>query len=387
LIPDFPEFWQFPLGDELVVARPDVQGLFLLNGTASVVWEEYGSGAPLAEIAHPFSGLYSVPEAVARRDIEATLANWSEGLLSSTFRGSPAHEEGLSRLRSLESSTQAVAIDCVLNGRGFRVWLEPGDLVEEIAPRLDKIAVPRLPADSLYLSFALVNGEDRVFVFRDGLCIAEEEKTAAARAILLQEITSHCDPGRETKAILHAGACGTATDCVILAGASHAGKSTLCAALMGRGFYCYSDDSAVLDREFRVGGMPFPVMVREESWPVLESRVASFVERAPILQRWGFNVRFLPSNLPGSSSPSAPARALMFVEYRPGSAAKLEPLSAFEALLGLQQSGFWVEHNRESIGRFLAWIQRLGRYKLTYSRIDDACDAVAGLLADNGCEY
>jgi hypothetical protein len=382
LIPDFPEFWQFPLGDELVVARPDVQGLFLLNGTASVVWEEYRRGAPPAEIAQTFSALYGVPESMARRDIEAALAHWSEGLLSSPPAGSPARAEGLSRLRDLESSSQAVAIDCVLNGRGFRVLLEPGDLVEEIAPRLDKIAVPRLSsADSPFLTFALVNGEDRVFVFRDGTCIAEEEKTAAARAILLQEMTSHCDPGRETKAILHAGACGTAADCVILAGASHAGKSTLCAALMGRGLYCYSDDSAVLDREFRVSGMPFPVMVREESWAVLESRVYSFAERAPIQQRWGFNVRFLPSNLPGSSSPSAPVRALIFVEYRPGSAAKLEPLSAFEALLGLQQSGFWVEHNRESIARFLAWIQRLGRYKLIYSQIDEACDAVAGLLA------
>src|SRR5262249_25017974 len=155
-------------------------------------------------------------------------------------------------------------------------------------------------------------GIDRVFVFLDGLCIAQEEKTAGARAILLQEMTRLCEGDRHMQAILHAGACGPGSGCVLLAGASHAGKSTLCAALMAQGLYCYSDDSAVIDRAFRVAGMPFPLMLRKPSWPTLKSRFPG-IERIGVHRRLGVDTIFLPSNLPDNSSPSSPIKALVFV--------------------------------------------------------------------------
>src|SRR5579863_8935414 len=262
---DVSEVWQFPLEDELVLARHDVHGLFLLNGTARFLWEEFSRRAALAEVVQNFAARYGVPQALASRDIAATLSSWSQGLLSPALANGRPRAAYSSVFHGFEGNAAAVEIDCVLNGLGFRVLLEAGDLVEEIAPRLVQIAVSRLPPDLPVLTFALMNGEDRVFVFRDGVCFAEEEKTSGARAILLQEMTVHCDPDRETKVIVHAGACGTDSDCVILAGASHAGKSTLCAALMALGYYCYSDDSVVLDRQFKVSGMPFPLTLRESS--------------------------------------------------------------------------------------------------------------------------
>ena len=235
---------------------------------------------------------------MARRDIEAVLAQWSAGILAPGQTHNPS-DSGVSTrdFRTLDGRQDAVRFDCVLNGRGFRVVLDPGDLVEEIGPRLARVCIPVLPAGAPVSTFTLANGSDRVFVFRDGVCIAQEEKTAGARAILLQEMTRLCDARRGLQAILHAGACGTSAACVLLAGASHAGKSTLCAALMAHGFYCYSDDSAVIDRAFRVAGMPFPLMLRQSSWSVLESRLAS-LERVGIHRRAGDEVCFLPSNLP-----------------------------------------------------------------------------------------
>jgi hypothetical protein len=364
-----------------VVARNDIQGLFLLNGTARFVWEALTGGAASADIAQDFAAQYGLPETLARRDVEATLTNWSRDLLSSSARNGTPHVESSSVLARFESSGAVIEMNCVLNGHGFRVLMESGDLVEEIAPRLARAVVPHLPPGAPFITFALANGDDRIFVFRDGVCIAEEEKTSAARAILLQEITSHCDPDRETRAIIHAGACGTASGCVILAGPSHAGKSTLCAALMAGGFFCYSEDSAVLDRQFKVSGMPFPLMLRESSWPILDSRFASFMEGACIQERWGCKVRFLPSNLPANDSPAVVPGALVFVDYQPSVATSLLPLTPFEALVALQKGGFWVEHDRETIAGFLSWIAQLDRYRLTYSAIDEASQAVAGLLS------
>ena len=150
---------------------------------------------------------------------------------------------------------------------------------------------------------------------------------------------------------------------------------------MAKGLYCYSDDSAVIDRHFRVAGMPFPVMLRQSSWSVIEALLPVGMAQARTSQRWGTEVRFLASTLESNSSPSVPPKALVFVDYQTDVEAVLYPLTAFEALVELQQSGFWVEHERECIGGFLAWIRRVGRHKLTYSRIDEAIEAVGALLA------
>jgi hypothetical protein len=373
--------WQFPLADELVVARADVEGLFLLNGTARFLWEQFNDGADLTQTVQEFAARYGVPERLAKQDIEATLAGWSQGLLSVAPGNGIPKPDPSPVWHRLECNRAVVEVNCVLNGRGFRVLLNPGELVEEIAPRLAPVAVSHLPPDMPFVTFGLADDDDRVFVFRDRVCIAEEESAPRARAILLQEMTVHCGPGREASAILHAGACGTASDCVILAGATHSGKSTLCAALMAGGLYCYSDDSAVLDRHFNLSGMPFPLTLRSSSWPVLDSHFPSFIDRAPVHRRSGCTVRFLPSNLPANSSPAATPRALVFVEYRPGASSTLQPLSPFEALLALRQCGFWVKHDRASIAGFLEWIDRLDSYKLTYSLIDEAACVVSGLLA------
>ncbi len=376
-----PDLWQFPLGNELVIVRPDVEGLFLLNSTARLLWEERSRGATSEEAVRTFVDVFGLSATVARRDVEAMLAQWSAGILApGGARNVRVRAASMEAFHHHGRSGDAVKFNCVLNGRGFRIILDPGDLVDEISPRLARVCVPVLSADAPISTFTLANGSDRVLIYRDGVCIAEEEKAAGARAILLQEMTRLCETDRSLQAILHAGACGTSAGCVMLAGASHAGKSTLCAALMAQGLFCYSDDSAVIDRAFHVAGMPFPLTLRQSSWQVLESRLGS-LERVGIHRRAGAEVCFLPSNLPGSSSPSAPIKALVFVEYQPEATTTLRPLTAFDALLALQSSGFWVEHDRAGIARFLAWLALLPTHRLTYSSIDEAAGAVRDLLA------
>lgn len=365
------DLWRFPLDDELVIVRPDVPGLFLLNSGARILWDRMNSGASPEEVAVSLSTRFGIPLEAARRDVDAAMLQWSQGLLR------PAAETPAETDEKLTFSPEPRIVECVLNENGFRVVLDSDDLVEEIAPRLLQTAVPGLPRDVPFVTLRVTNGTDRVFVFRDGACIAKEEKTAGARAVLLQEMTRLCDRQREVKVILHAGACGTSSAGVILAGASHAGKSTLCASLMAEGFYCYSDDSAVIDEQFRVAGMPFPLMLREGSWPMLAPKFDVQPDPSP---RWGEEVRFLPSNLPGNSSPSVPVKALVFVDYRPRTELRFQPLTSFEVLMRLKESGFWVEHDRETIGRFLDWIGRLPCYGLTYSSIEDATKVACDLL-------
>jgi hypothetical protein len=371
---DVSRFWQFPVEDELVVARPGLEGLFLFNSTARLLWEERSRGASVAEAVRRFADLFGVPPALAQRDIEGLLADWSAGILAPLKKSAPADGPA--------AAAEVVPIDCLVNGKRFRVLLDAGDLVEEIAPRLAGLSVTFAPGQSPDVVFTLANGPDRVFVFRDGGLIATEEKTAGARAILLQEMTRACESSRMVRmvrAILHAGACGTDTASVLLAGASYSGKSTLCAALVARGLRCYADDSAVIDENFRVAGMPFPLTLRKSAWPALEGLIGREQLRAHT--RWGVEAGFLDSNLPAGSSPAAPVEALLFVNYQAHAATVMEPLTVFETLLRLRRSGFWIEHTRTDIARFLESLTCLPRFTLTYSRLNEAADAVADLLA------
>ena len=131
-----------------------------------------------------------------------------------------------------------------------------------------------------------------------------EQKIVGARAILLQEMIRACDPARTVPVILHAGACGTDTAGILLAGASYSGKSTLCAALMARGLRCYADDSAIIDEELRVAGMPFPLTLRKSAWPALRGLIRP-EQRLRLHNRLGAEVGFLDSNLPSGSSLAA----------------------------------------------------------------------------------
>ena len=349
--------WEFSVDDGLVLVRPDVNGFFILNKTARLIWNDFSQGVPLAEIASGIAAHFCISPEVARRDVEAAIASWREGPTASSQPSVPLPPDAI-------EGVDVCPIDCVVNGNPMRVVLEQGDVWDEIAPRLEPV---RREASLPRHTFAVGSAAGRVLVFRDRDCIGNEENSAGARAILLQAMASLTEP----VAILHAGGCGG----VLLAGHSHCGKSTLCAALMARGLAYHCDDSAVLDREFRVIPMPFAVMLRPGSWPLIEERLPAFKD-APVYRRWGTNVRFLT---PAPANGPAPVTALVFVRHEKGAEPQLAELSVLDSLLALQRSGFWVEHTRESSERFLGWLARIRRYNLRYAELEEA-EAIIGKL-------
>ena len=352
--------WNYPVDDGLVLCRSDVNGLFLLNQSARWVWNESQRGTLREEMISTFAAHFGISSEIARRDVEATLASWDEALLAPAH-SRQANDVGLHPELSQISVTdwpEVRAIDCTVNGRPLRVFLELGDVWDEIAPRLQPLRTNgETPPEH---TFTVGCAGDSVLVLRDGICIAKEETAAVARVILLQALVSLGEPA----AILHAGGCGG----ILLAGHTHSGKSTLCAALMARGLPFHCEDSAVLDRDFRFAPMPFPLMLRHGSWPVLEARFPELKD-APVYQRFGVDVRFLT---PVQPSGPATVTALVFVEHDAAAETQITEVSVFDSLLELQRSGFWVEHTREGIERFLGWLARIRRYKLIYAELEQA---------------
>lgn len=345
------------------MARPDVHGLFLLNSTASNIWIEFKQGRTTPEISRRLAADFGISGELARKDTESTLSSWRSGLLAPSTPSSPSDFLPLNAI----SDAELCSIHCTVNGRSLRVLLEPGEVADEIVPRIEPL---RTEPRSAQCTYTVRTVRTRKAVFRDDVCIGDEENAAGARAILLQAMVTE-DPA----AILHAGGCGG----ILLAGQSHSGKTTLCAALLGRGLPYYCDDSAILDREFRITQMPFPLALREGSWPLLDAQFPALRD-VPVHSRYGALVRFL---LPEPAGQPGHAKALVFVAYAPSAETRMTPVGELASLLALQRSGFWVEHTEQGIARFLEWLRRTQRFELVYSNLEQAIETISGLAEES----
>ena len=309
---------------------------------------------------------------MALRDVEATIQGWRETFLAEQPGGVP----GLLADPPPED-TPSQEIHCRLYGKHFRILLPSGDLVDEIAPRLESIRVPPSPPD---ITIRLVEAEESISIFHGDQLLATEENPASARVVLLQELVRLSATDGRFLAVLHAGACGFESRCVIFPAATHSGKSTLAAVLMHSGLTLYADDSVALDRgTMKIPAMPFALMVREGSWPLISMRFAAFEDLATY-NRYGQNVRFLQPT--GQSDlASAQACAIVFSRWQASAQTTITSLNAFDALIRLKDSGFWLARDRESIQEFLDFLQRLPIYEMTYSDIDEAVAFVKQLVS------
>jgi hypothetical protein len=369
------ECWQFSLEEALVLARPEISGLFLLNYTSRLIWFAYKEGVPVHSLAQQFADKFDIPVSQAAHDIQATLDSWSSGLLLHSVSATAIERNHAVQNWDFRPS---FAESYRLGEKRFSLQIADREFVDEISPRLAHLRTDEQIPDVIF-QVARVDGQLRLF--NNGLFFGEESEVSAARAVLLQELARAAQRDADWLTVLHAGACGTDTACVVMPADTNVGKTTLTAALMHSGLNFYSDDSAAFDRQtMRVAPMPFALMIREGSWPVLASRFPELAS-APILERNGCNVRFLAPPA-GKPSSGVPAKCLLFIEFRPGAVTTLERLTPFESLLRLQKSGFWVAHDRDSIAAFLSWIQSIPAYQAIYSDLDEATALVYRLLGD-----
>lgn len=351
-----------------VAAPSDNYDLHILNPTAAAAWRLFASRKSVDEAASEFAAFYDLPLHVAERDLQLTWDAWKSSLLAPT-----ALTTSVSPPSAPDPKFDASAFSCVchLDGRNVQVILYDPALVDEVAPRLEPLLTPACRPDAIVQASA---SDGHYHVFTNGCWVATRDHPADARVALLQELakTAH---GDKWSAVLHAAACGTQSTCVIFPAATHSGKTTLAAILMHCGFQLYADDSVALDREtLAISAMPFSLMIREGSWPLVSARFPEF-ENLPVYNRYGQNVRFLhpTGQLDGAK---ARACAIVFSRWEPDAQLSINTLNALETLVRFKDSGFWLAHDRPSIQNFLDWLAGLPAYEMTYSDVDEAVDAI-----------
>jgi len=365
--------WEFPVDDFLVLARPEVSGLYILSPSARLIWDILKTEIPFQALVREFAATYGISLKLAEHDVTRTLDDWRSDLLS---------EQRVSSARSaapveVASSVDIFARDYLIQGKNVRVILQTAELAEEIAPRLESL--PRASSAPDF-TFKVVEDPDCFRIFCDGCSVGSEESLTAARGVLLQEIVRRCRD-RNCLAILHAGACGSDSRCAVFPAATQSGKTTLAAVLMKAGLTFYSDDSVLLERDtLSVPVMPFALMVREGSWNVLTPRFPE-LQDAPIVSRYGQRVRFLSPVGTEQDGHCGQVGAIVFVRFQPDAANELSTLDPLQTLLRLQESGFWVAHDEQSIRAFLSWVHSTPSFALNYSDVDQTAAIIRHLIA------
>jgi len=369
------DVWEYPIDDFLVLGRPEASGLYILSPSARLIWDILKTGPPFAELVREFASTCHIPAELAAQDVARTLEEWRSGLLSRPRSSSL----GIAATPSAPASAgpDCFSRDYLVQGKNVRIILQTSELAEEIAPRLASLpAAPSAPD----IIFRVVGEPDGFHIFCGQCYVGTEAGVTAARGVLLQEIVRSCR-SRESLAVFHAGACGSRSRCVVFPAGTQSGKTTLAAVLMQMGLTFYSDDSVILERDtLSVPGMPFAIMVREGSWNVLSRRFPELLD-APVVWRYGQRVRFLPPAGMKQDGYSERVGAIVFIRFESAAATEISALDPFQALLRLDQSGFWVEHNQQSIRAFLAWIQSTPSFTLTYSDVDQAAALIRDLIA------
>jgi hypothetical protein len=141
-------------------------------------------------------------------------------------------------------------------------------VLEDVVARLPTGWRPRpRPVVDHLVSFVVggASGAVRRFdlVYADARRLVRTTERHEALAVLENHLTQAVAEMAPQRLFVHAGVVGWNGKAIVIPGPSHAGKSTLVAALLAAGATYYSDEYAVLDPQGRVHAFPRPLQLRD----------------------------------------------------------------------------------------------------------------------------
>jgi HprK-related kinase A len=284
--------------------------------------------------------------------------------------------------------------------RGEGLALRIGPFHARLRTTLDELA-PRL--HTLYHDYPLAPAED-VFDFDvcvdctswlrswyrpkarfriDGEQLFTPFKRPLALAMLEWALNWHIFTRPQHYLILHTAVVERNGRALLLPGPPGAGKSTLCAALMYRGWRLLSDEVALITPHTdRITAAPLPVGLKNESIPVVR-RFEPAAAIGPTIEgtRKG-DVAHLRPTRESLDRVDEPARFtwVVFPQYRADAATELIPLPRPEVLMRVADDAFnYSVQGRAGFETLTDLIGASDAYQLVYGDLDEAVATLSGL--------
>ena len=382
--------YAFPLENNLVVFRPGITGLFILNETAGMIWKSYSDQLHPGEIAARIAEQFQLSKEDARKDVEQTISYWvAHGLVDTgsektSFRENipapsvihPFSSHGLSIKSFFSQHTYS------LFNKSFVIGFETLDLKNAIHPLLFQFETVSNATTKVRID--IFSNEGAYFIARNGKIVGENAAMHETVGLVLKELFNILHPEMEWMAVLHGAAVGSDGHGILFPGEGGNGKSTLVAALSRSGFSYLNDDTVPLDAWTQhAAAVPLSICLKEGSWTTLQSYYPE-IDTLPVYERYGKRVRYLPSE--GNSIIKGihhlPIKIIVFPSYRKDGENSLEKISKTDALQRIVQSGVWVSPNPEHVGRFIGWIRSLSCYRLSYNLLAQGIQKIVELTTN-----
>ena len=353
-----------PVGEGLLLARRHAHRLFALNETARFVWECRVRNLSPAETAGQLAEAYGIDPAVARRDVDAVVQHW--------------REEGL-----IESGRPTVI--CTVGGCRFLLRLGPADVQEALLPIVANLAATG-DGDVLPQRRATIEVTER-----GGKYLISTGEEAATLAPTLDAVVEAVQIGMfryvfnatDWQLSMHSAAIGRANGCVLIAGESGRGKTTLMAHMLRSGFYYVADDMVLITPpDLSVIPIAMPLVLKRGSWATLEEILPGLRE-ARVFRRAGRDVKYwMPP--PGQIAQGAAAiKGIIFPRFGKAEQFTATRLNAFDAIERIMKAptriGIPLAH--EAVERLAAVVQACPIYEIAYDDAEAAGRWVGGLLA------
>jgi hypothetical protein len=194
-------------------------------------------------------------------------------------------------------------------------------------------------------------------LYADARRLLRTPERREALAVLENHLTQAVAEMAPRRLFVHAGVVGWKGQAILVPGASHAGKSTLVAALLAAGATYYSDEFAVLDPQGRVHPFPRPLRLRdarEIATSVEPERLGGRRGRSPLpvglvaVARYDEGARWRPARL-------TPGRALLELLSNT-IVARSHPASAMAMLRTVVSRAPSFKGRRGEAGETAAWL-------------------------------
>ncbi|WP_088178951.1 HprK-related kinase A [Dechloromonas denitrificans] len=185
--------------------------------------------------------------------------------------------------------------------------------------------------------------------------------------------------------IVHAAVIERQGMAVVMPAPPGSGKSTLCAALINRGWRLLSDELALYDsKNKQLYGMARPVSLKNQSIPVIQAHTPAAEITLPVPDTTKGTVALLRPPSESVQQVKTPARPTWIVlpRYQADAEASLESLNKGKAFMLIAEQSFnYNVHGREGFEAVGDLVDSCECFEFTYSRLSDAERVFDDLLA------
>lgn len=263
----------------------------------------------------------------------------------------------------------------------FQIRFESDEQLQAINPAISHLITSRDKNPDIVID--VIHSQEEHIILENGngvtRCTGLNSLAPAFKSWLRQSIVNRHDYFMQIHA---ATVMTTKNQCILLPAAPGSGKTTLSAALAGRGMRFLTDEIALLENsDLRVNPMPLSMAIKAGSITALSDYYPTIAQLPEHLRQDERLVRYLVPpelSLQYDFHECYPIKWIIFPKYQPDLNANLNIINRAEALSRLmgECAVLPAELSKHNVAKLVRWLKDVDCYELNFSDLAEATEVV-----------